>query len=79
MTNLRARNFDGFIPTSAIDVDYILENESFSIYIGEYQICRISSEGSGAKSNISLEIFDAKLYTNNVEKISSIISLYQEV
>ena len=79
MTNLRARNFDGFIPTSDIDVVYILENESFSIYIGEYQICRISSEGSGTNLKISLEIFDAKLYTNNVEKISSIISLYQEV
>ena len=79
MTILRARNFDGFIPTSAIDVDYINSNDSFSIYVGDYQICRITSEGSGTNLKISLEIFDAKLYTNNVEKISSIISLYQEV
>lgn len=79
MTILRARNFDGFKPTSAIGVDYIRDNESFSIYAGDHQICRISSEGSGTNLNISLEIFDAKLYSNNAEKISSIISLYQEV
>lgn len=79
MTNLRARNFDGFIPTSAVGVEYVRENESFSIYIGEYQICRISSEGSGTNLKISLEIFDAKLYSNNAEKITSIISLYQDV
>ena len=79
MTNLRARNFNGFVPTSTIDVDYVRDNESFSIYAGDYQVCRISSEGSGTNLKISLEIFDAKLYSNNAEKITSIISLYQEV
>lgn len=76
---LRARNFHGFIPTSAVDLDYVRDNESFSIYGEDFQICRISSEGSGSELKITIEIFDAKMYINNAEKISSIISLYQDV
>lgn len=76
---LRARNYNSFIPTSAIDLGYVRDNESFSIYADDYQVCQISSEGTGTELKISIVIFDAKLYTNNVEKISSIISLYQDV
>ena len=79
MTTLRARNFNGFVPTSTIDVDYVRDNESFSIYVGDYQVCRISSEGSGTELKLTLEIFDAKLYTNNNVVISNIISLYQDI
>ena len=79
MTTLRARNFDGFVQASTIDVDYVRDNESFSIYVGDYQVCRISSEGSGTELKLTLEIFDAKLYTNNSVVISNIISLYQDI
>ena len=55
MKILRSRNFNGFIPTTAIDLDYIRDNESFSIYLDEYQVCRISSEGTGTELKIAVE------------------------
>ena len=77
--SLRVRNIEGFNPLSSVGIEYIKENESFSIYLHNYQVCRISSEGDGVTLRVSLEIFDPKLYSNNVEQINNIISLYQDI
>ena len=77
--SLRVRNFEGFNPLSSVGIEYIKENESFSIYLHDYQVCRISSDGDGVDMKVSIEILDAKLYSNNVERINQIIALYQEL
>ena len=77
--SLRVRNIEGFNPLSSVGIEYIKENESFSIYLHNYQVCRISSESDGIDVKVSIEIFDTKLYSNNVEKINQIIALYQEM
>ena len=77
---LRVRNSQGFNPASSVGFEYIKENELFSVYIDEYLICKISSEGDGFYNvKVTIEIFDTKLYSNNVEKINQIIDLYQEM
>ena len=76
---LRVRDFNGFKPASSVGIDYVRDVESFSLYIHDYQICRVSSEGDGVNLRITLEIFDAKLYSDNVEKINQIIDLYQDL
>ena len=77
--SLRVRNFEGFNPLSSVGIEYVKENESFSIYLHAYQVCRISSAVDAIGVNISIEIYDAKLYSNNVEHINQIIALYQEM
>ena len=77
---LRVRDFNGFKPASSVGIDYVRNVESFSVYIHDHQICRVSSEGDGFYNvKVTIEIFDTKLYSNNVEKINQIIDLYQEM
>ena len=76
---LQSRSFQGFIQASSIDLDYIRDNESFSLYVGDFQICRVSYQGSGCELKVTVEIFSAKLYNNNVENISNILSLYEDI
>ncbi len=71
---LQVRDFNGFHPLTSVGPQYIIDNDSFSVYAGEYQICRISA-GNG-NDEVSIEIFSAKLYCANVEKINNIIALY---
>ena len=77
--SLRVRDFNGFKPASSVGIEYIRDTESFSIYLHEHQVCRVSSEGDGVNLRITLEIFDAKLYSNNIEQINQIINLYQDL
>ena len=76
---LRVRDFEGFKPASSVDLNYVRKTPSFSIYLHDYQICRLSSDGDGVDLHITLEIFDAKLYFNNAEQINHIIELYQDL
>ena len=76
---LRVRDYDGFKPASSVGIEYITKNQSFSIYMNTNQICRVSSDGDGVTLRVSLEIFDPKLYSNNVEQINNIICLYQDI
>lgn len=77
--SLRVRNYEGFNPISSVGIEYIKDNESFSIYLHNYQVCRISSGRDAVATFVSIEIFDTKLYSNNVEQINQIIALYQEL
>ena len=77
--SLCVRNFNGLNPISSVGIEYIKDNESFSVYLHNHQVCRISSDGDGVDMKVSIEIFDAKLYSNNVEQINQIIALYQEL
>ena len=77
--SLRVRNFEGFNPISNVGIEYIKENDSFSVYLHNHQVCRISTDGDGVDMKVSIEIFDTKLYSNNVERINQIIALYQEL
>lgn len=73
---LRVRDFNGFRPLSSIDLDYTKDTESFSVYINSHQICRIS-HGNDCKS-YSIEVFDAGLFTEHLERISYVLTLYAE-
>ena len=76
---LRVRNFEGFNPISSVGIEYIKDNESFTVYLHNHQVCRISSGTDAIATFVSIEIFDTKLYSNNVEHINQIIALYQEL
>lgn len=76
---LRVRDIDGFKPASSVGIEYIRTVDSFSIYLHEHQICRVSVDGDSTNLRITLEIFDTKLYSNNVESINNIIDLYQDL
>ena len=77
--SLRVRNCEGFNPISSVGIEYIKDNEAFSIFIHNYPVCRISSARDAVATFVSIEIFDTKLYSNNVERINQIIALYQEL
>ena len=73
---LQVRDFNGFRPMSSIDVDYTRDTESFSVYISGNQICRISH---GIERNEYLiEVFDARLFAEHLERISHVLTLYAE-
>ncbi len=77
--SLRVRNSEGFNPISSVGIEYIKDNEAFSIYLYTYPVCRISSAVDAVATFVSIEIFDIKLYSNIVEQINQIIALYQEL
>ena len=76
---LRVRDIDGFKPASSVGIEYINTVESFSIYLHEHQICRVSVGDDSITLRITLEIFNPKLYINNIESINNIIALYQDL
>lgn len=77
--SLRVRNYEGFNPISSVGIEYLKDNEVFSIFLHNYPVCRISSARDAVAAFVSIEIFDTKLYSNNVEQINQIIALYQEL
>ena len=76
---LRVRDIDGFKPASSVGIEYVSTVESFSIYLREHHICRVSVYGDGLSLRLTLEIYNPKLYSNNVESINNILALYQDL
>ena len=76
---LYVRNREGFNPFSSAGIEYIRDNEAFSVYLDTYPVCRITSARDAVGTFVSIEIYDIKLYSNNIERINHLITLYQEL
>ena len=73
---LQVRDFNGFRPLSSVDLDYTRDTESYSVYANGHQVCRISH---GIERNEYLiEVFDAGLFAEHLERISQMLTLYAE-
>ena len=76
---LCVRDIGGFKPASSVGIEYVSTVESFSIYLDKHQICKVSIGDDSLTLRIMLDIFNPKLYINNIESINDIIALYQDL
>lgn len=73
---LQVRDFNGFRPMSSIDLDYTRDTESYSVYSNGRQMCRISHGND--RREYCIEVFDAGLFADHLERISHVLTLYAE-
>ena len=73
---LQAHDLNGFRPLSSIDLDYTKDTASFSVHINGYPICRITHGND--RSSYRIEVFNADLFAEHLERISQVLKLYAE-
>ena len=76
---LRARSFNGFISLTNVDLIYLSTNQSFSIYVEQQQVARISSVSDTEKLHAVVEVFQPGLYQLISEEVNRIIGLLSEL
>ena len=76
---LRARSFSGFTSLAAVDLIYLSTNQSFSIYVEQQQVARISSVSDTEKLHAVVEIFETDKWILISGEVNRIISLLSEL